>query len=188
MADLARWGKECNSNADVSVKQPPSKEAETGPFVLGETLPVVPACLVKKIQRGEYVDMEELLKDNIEVERCIQEVPASRMASRWEIPDMLSWLHCYSLYAAIICSQYPQKARELWAYQATLIGEAKKCGGCGWYLYDAAFQQQMVSVQDTDFSKLKDSLYSVTFLRKIQALPELYAVRSLAGVCTVSAH
>ena len=125
----------------MSVKQPPSEEAETGPFVLGEALTVVPARLVKKIQRGEYVDMAELLKDNMEVERHIQEsqiAPARRMASRWEIPDMLSWLHCYSLYAAIICSQYLEKARELWAYQATLI---EKCGGRGWYLYDAAFQQ-----------------------------------------------
>ena len=87
------------------------------------------ARLVKKIHRGEYVDMAELLKDNMEVERCIQKStmgPASQVATRREIPDMLNWLRCYSLYAAIICSsQHPEKARELWAYQATLIGEAK---------------------------------------------------------------
>ena len=62
---------------------------------------MVPARLVKKIQRGEYVDMAELLMDNMEVERRIQEsqiAPASRMASKCEIADMLSWLHCYSLY------------------------------------------------------------------------------------------
>ena len=128
MADLARRCKENNSNAAGSIKQPPSREAETNPFILGEALPVVSACLVKKIHRGEYVEM---LKDNMEVERCIQKSmmgPASRVATRQEIPDMLSWLRCYSLYAAIICSQHPEKARELWAYQATLIGEAK-CGG-----------------------------------------------------------
>ena len=35
------------------------------PFVLSEALPVVPFKLVKRIQRGEFVDMAELLKDNM---------------------------------------------------------------------------------------------------------------------------
>jgi len=73
---------------------------------LGEALPVVPARLVKKILKGEYVDMAELLEDNMEVERRLQKSEmghASWVATRWEIPDLLSWLHCYSLYAAIIC-------------------------------------------------------------------------------------
>lgn len=39
------------------------------PFIVGEGLPAVTAKLVAKIQRREYVDMAELLKDNIEVER-----------------------------------------------------------------------------------------------------------------------
>ena len=42
---------------------------EAQPFVLSETLPVVPAKLVKKITRGEFVDIAQLLKANIEAER-----------------------------------------------------------------------------------------------------------------------
>ena len=45
------------------------KEALAHPFVLNEALPVVPAKLVKKILKGEFIDMCELLKDNIEAER-----------------------------------------------------------------------------------------------------------------------
>ncbi len=37
-----------------------------GPFVLSEALPVVPSKLVRRILRAEYVDMAELLKDNME--------------------------------------------------------------------------------------------------------------------------
>ena len=36
------------------------------PFILGESLPPIPAKLVAKIQKGEFVDMAELLRDNIE--------------------------------------------------------------------------------------------------------------------------
>ena len=42
---------------------------EEKPFMLGESLPVVPAKLVKKIKKGEFLDMSELLKDNVEAER-----------------------------------------------------------------------------------------------------------------------
>ena len=39
------------------------------PFLLGEALPVVPEKLVKRILKPVFVDMAELLKDNMEVER-----------------------------------------------------------------------------------------------------------------------
>ncbi len=42
---------------------------EALPFVLSEALPVVPGKLVQRIQKGEYVEMAELLKDNMEAER-----------------------------------------------------------------------------------------------------------------------
>ena len=138
------------------------------PFILGEALPVVPAKLAKRILRGEYIDMAELLKDNIEAER-------RRLASTDEgggpsrgtcraIPNLLSWLRSYTLLAAIICSKYPEKSREMWVYQATIIGEAKRLGGNGWYLYDSAFRQQISSIEKADFSKINQSLYSTTFL------------------------
>ena len=38
------------------------------PFKVGDGLPVVPPKLVAKIRRGEFVDMAELLKDNLDVE------------------------------------------------------------------------------------------------------------------------
>lgn len=47
--------------AGSSKKDEPPTEA----FVLGEALPVVPAKLVRHILKAEYVDMAELLKDNM---------------------------------------------------------------------------------------------------------------------------
>ena len=45
------------------------KEVPPQPFILGKGFPAVPAKLANKIQRGEFVDMAELLKDNIEADR-----------------------------------------------------------------------------------------------------------------------
>ena len=152
---------------------PTPKRAEVGevpPFVLSEALPVVPAKLVKRIVKGEFVDMAELLKDNMEVERRraaegeTSQALLGQRGSRREVPDMLSWLQCFSAYAAVLCSQYPEKAKELWAYQATMISEHRRCGGKGWSVYDALFRQQITSMETVDFSKINQGLYATTFL------------------------
>lgn len=155
-------------------EQPGSKAGLTGggegsepPFILSEALPVVPGKLVKKIQRGDYVDMAELLKDNVEAERrrmVAGDSGQGQRPSRREIPDFESWMQCFSAYAAVVGSKYPHKCRELWAYQALMIAEHRKCGGRGWLAYDSAFRQQIVSLEETDFSKLNHGLYSTTFL------------------------
>lgn len=146
-------------------------EVGQGPFILSETASVVPAKLVKRILKGDYLDFAELLKDNMEAERrrATQEgesasAPYGHRANRREVPDMLSWLGCFSLYAAVVCSKHPKKARELWAYQAMIISEHRRCGGRGWLLYDSAFRQQISSLDTVDFSKINQSLYATTFL------------------------
>ena len=100
-----------------------SDAGEVPPFVLSKALPVVPAKLVKRILKGEFVNMVELLKDNMEIERrCVVAEGESSQGllgprgTRREVPDILSWLQSFSAYAAVLCSQYPAKARELWAY------------------------------------------------------------------------
>ena len=51
--------------------------------------------------------MAELLSDNLEAERrtaladCGESGPR---VGRREVPDLLSWLKCFSLYAAIVAS------------------------------------------------------------------------------------
>ncbi len=47
----------------------PAASATAPPFVLSEGLAPIPAKLVAKIQWGEFVDMEELLRDNLEAIR-----------------------------------------------------------------------------------------------------------------------
>ena len=44
-------------------------ETAAGPFVLGEGIPPVPAKVVARIWKGEYIDMADLLRDNLEADR-----------------------------------------------------------------------------------------------------------------------
>ena len=64
---------------------------------------MVPAKLVKKIVRGDFVDIAELLRDNMEAERRRAGWEGEpSLTRRREVPDILSWLQCFSIYAAVL--------------------------------------------------------------------------------------
>ena len=111
------------------------------------------------------MDMAELLRDNMEVERrkAAGEGESSQ-GRRREVPDILSWLQCFSLYAAVLGAHFPVKSKDLLAYQALMISEHRMCGGRAWILYDSAFRQQISDIREADFSRLNQSLYLTTFV------------------------
>ena len=155
-----------NTGADP----PPAKKTPPSPpFIVGEGLPVVPAKLATKIQRGEFVDMADLLKDNLEAERRRLSVAGGVMASllagkppRREVPDLLSWLTSFGMYASILTEKHPQLTLGLWAYQTFMVREARRCGGHGWQDYDLMFRQQAVATE-LKWASINSSLYTVTF-------------------------
>ena len=74
-----------------------SPSGATPPFLLSECLSPVLAKLVAKIIKGDYVDMAELLQDNIEAERqratdSSAASPSTSQAHRREVPDFCSAL------------------------------------------------------------------------------------------------
>ena len=132
-------------------------EVAPSPFIVSESL--YPK-LVSKIWGLEYVDMSEILRDNVELERRQIGEPSSSNAlrlSRREVPDLLSWVVCYGMFASALSAKFPEKTRQLWAY---LIREARRCGGKGWQAYDSMFRQPVAKNQ----SVLNTSLYATSFL------------------------
>ena len=79
---------------------------------LSEGLPPVPVKLVGKICKGEFVDMAEMLRDNIEAERHRGSASESSKVSahrRQEIPDILSWIQYFGAYVCVIANQHLEK-------------------------------------------------------------------------------
>lgn len=63
--------------------------------------------------------------------------------------------------------KHPQRVEQMWAYQATMIAEARLNGGRGWQLYDRAFRQHASAAGEpgkVDFGQLNQSIYTNTFL------------------------
>ena len=147
-------------------------EEDSQPFILSEGLAPVPAKLVAKILKGDFVDMAELLRDNLEAQRrgilqdpaCRDPTPSTVKLNRREIPDVLSWVQCFGIYMAVVASKQPEKLRQLLAYQTLIVREARRCGGRGWLAYDTMFRQQAAGDSKADWSKLNNSLYAGTFM------------------------
>ena len=148
----------------VGASTPPQQ-----PFLLSKGLAPVPPKLVTKIQNLEFVDMAELLRDNLEVQR--QVASQDRWASttgqstrnrRREILDLLSWVSCFGM--AVLTGKHPQMIKPLLAYQTMIVREARRCRGNGWLAYDTYFRQQVAGDPEADWSCLNTSLYEVTFL------------------------
>ena len=106
-----------------------------------ESLPPVllSAKLVARILRGDFVDIVELLHDNLEVQRwgVIQEsstISSDIKRGQREIQDLLSWVQCFGTYMAVITSTQPTKSKELLAYQ-TLERPGGVVVGAGWHMF-----------------------------------------------------
>ena len=134
-------------------------------FQLGETLPVVPARIVRRVLHGDYVDMADVTEENLELELRraadgdeAKSVPLSRLKA---VPDVLTWVRSFCLYAGIVVSAHPGKARDLWAYLATLLSGADK--GEWWRAYDSRFRQQLPALEAAEFGKLDQALFTRTF-------------------------
>ena len=105
--------------AETSSSQPGEVKASTTPqqpFLLSNGLTPVPPKLVTKIQKLEFVDMAELLRDNLEMQRQVtsqdqSSTPAVPLRNRRrEIPDLLSWVSCFGV--AIYGGAYQQASRD----------------------------------------------------------------------------
>ena len=93
----------------------------TPSFILGEALSVVLAKLAKQILRGSALTWQNSLKKIWRHrEKRLASIEGSGGLSRnmhRSIPDLLT--------IATVCLQQSENFREMWVYEATIIGEVK---------------------------------------------------------------
>ncbi len=145
----------------VKATAPPS-QSPTTKFQLGETLPVVPARIVRRILKGDFVDMAELTEENLELElrhslegEESKSVPAHKLRP---VGDLLGWVRAFCHFAGIVVRSHPSKAVNLWAYLAIILSGGEQ--GDWWWAYDARFRQQMPSLDKAEFGRLDQALYT----------------------------
>ena len=108
--------------------------------------------------------MAELTEENLELElrRATESVDGKPISLNKlkPVPDVLTWARSFCLYAGIVVSAHPSKARDLLAYLATLLAGTEK--GDWWRAYDSRFRQQLPSLESAEFGRLDQALFTRT--------------------------
>ena len=55
-----------------------------------------------------------------------------------------SWVQCFRMYAALLCSSYPNKVQELYAYETMIVREVRRCGEkTGYHMIKCSTSKQL---------------------------------------------
>ena len=143
-------------------------------FSLGHGFPLIPGKIVSRIQKWEFINMSELLPDNLELARrsvehratasCVNLKPPKKRELLEDWKGLVSWSVCFNTFAAIVAKKHPEKFQELLAYHSTILVEALRFGCKGWMSYDRMFREHVEKEPSSNWSLLHSMFYSLSFL------------------------
>ena len=115
------------------------------PFTLASSLPPIPGKLASRIQALEFVEMRDLLPDNIALGERLEALPSHtahlKAPETRNIGSLYTWVSAYSTYVAIVAEVHPDRVKDMLAYMRLLVREASNHGGQGWLTYDQVFRR-----------------------------------------------
>ena len=162
----------------VSTEPPQGSLLTRGPF---NPAAMLPPKLVKRILDLEFVEMAELTVDAWEdssLPAPDTALSARRPARRAPITDINIWLECYARLAALLCTRFPDKAPELWAYQSTIVRAARNYEGGAWVAYDRQYRREALADKNLDWSVPNHRLYSEAFTGRAKSIPRCHVCLS----------
>ena len=117
---------------------------------MGTGLPALPKKLVAKILANEYIDFAELPPARGKTRPASQALEgqvivvqaADFLQTRKIIPDLATWVQCFSLYVATIATKFPGRVPELMAYQTIIAIASQRYRWPSWIVYDQNFRQE----------------------------------------------
>ena len=151
-----------SKNAALSNRSASNNGFGQGPFNPSASLP---PKVVKKILDLEFVDMAEVTADDDTSQS------SGRPQPRLPVTTISQWLERYSLMAAILCSRFPEKAPELFAYQSLIVRAERNYEGGRWVVYDRQFRREALARKDLDWSAPDSRLYNEAFTCRARAIP-----------------
>ena len=90
--------------------------------------------------------------------------------ARPPVQEISQWIERFSLFAAVLCTRFPEKAPELWAYQATIVRAERNYEGKRWVTYDRQFRRQALARKDLNWSITDPRLYNEAFTGRARSI------------------
>ena len=123
--------------------------------------------LVKKILDLEFVEMSDITLDDLPTPG-----PGQRpLPARPPIQDITTWVEKFSLMAAILATRFPEKAPELFAYQASIVRTERNFEGRRSVNYDRCYRREALATKGLNWSAPNLRLYNEAFTGHARAIP-----------------
>ena len=145
--------------------------ANSGPSPLLEELQdlpgfaTVPPKLIRRLCRGEFTEMWEILPESWRAEAMIGSCCHSCRPRRGPITDSTVW------FAAILVASHPSKAPHFFTYLRTIVRSSRNYDGGAWDTYDAAYRRQAANCNNWNWSHVDAPLFSDTFAGRARVIP-----------------
>ena len=136
-------------------------------FVVGPGYAPVPYKIVYKIMAGLFVDLADLLPDNIRAQEIEPQaflegtlvvlVSKKRVV---EIADIVTWIEAFTIFCMILCHTFPSRWKDINQYKLLIIQTARRFADKLWLNYDIAFRKEAAATGSTDWSRMNPDLYN----------------------------
>ena len=152
---------------------PPS--APQLPSCLSCQIPTLPKKLTETILAGEYIDLSDLLPEQLRINtpshssstKEVVIIPESswdtRRRKKRQITDIATWVEVFSTYILVLSTQFPEYWPELVAYQLSIVKLSKRFRYPSWLFYDAEYRKWAAVNHIKTWSKTNSELFALAF-------------------------
>ena len=146
-----------------------ASKVHPGGYKKGPLNPVatLPPRLVKKILELEFVEISEIASEDPPTPTPgLPPVPPKK-----PVHDISVWVEKFSTMAAVLCTRFPNKAPELFAYMSTIVKAERNHGSDRWVSYDRCYRREALAMKSLDWSLPNSRLYSEAFTGHAKLIP-----------------
>ena len=93
------------------------------------------------------------------------------LPARPPIQNISAWVEKYSVMAALLASRFPDKAPELFAYQASIVRAERNFDDRCWVAYDRCYRREALAQKNLNWSVPNARLYNEAFTGRARAVP-----------------
>ena len=156
-----------------------STSSKASGMVFADGLTAIAARTVEKIQKGEYIDLADLLPGqlhNPDIPPLLEHLmyhpyaPSIPARKKKEINSPAQWALAFSTYISIVIDKEPGRARDLLAYQGMILkaseeGQREGHYSKAWLDYDIMFRRQAAVTKPEKWAQINNTIWNMCFLR-----------------------
>ena len=134
------------------------------PPYISNKIPALPKQLIDSILAWDYIDLSDLLPEQLRVTtpgtfspgKEVVVVPElswdTRRRKKRQIVDIATWIEVFSIYILVLSSRFPEFLPNLISYQLTIVKLSKRFRYPSWLYYDVEYRKWAAANRIQDWS------------------------------------